>query len=282
LIAVLTTSNILSSEIIILLTFSMALPLRAGLLSVSPAAFAGVGAYAYALCTTHWTMNSSEAILVSVLVCAAGSAFISLPLSRIRGVYTSVATLALVVVCTSIESSLSITGGSLGLYGIPYSDMRWTLAIAILVVMVGFIWLDYGKFGRHMDLLAGDRVLAEIQGVSAVRMRVETLVISSAIAGFAGAMQAHSFYVVTPNEFDFFFGIQLTAYAVVGGPNYWFGPLASGVLFSILAITLVGLPILGQVITGLVMVLVIVLYPEGIGGVMRRQLRRRVKVPRVS
>lgn len=269
-------SDITNAEILVLLTYAMALPLRGGLLSVSPAAFAGLGAYTFAVATTRWEMSSSEAVLLAVGLALLGSTVLALPLSRIRGIYTSVATLALVVVFTSLESSLELTGKSLGIYGIPFGNMRVVLMVAVIVVVAAFFWMDYSSFGRKIDLVAGDPILAEISGMSVARTRMGLLVASSVVASFAGAMQAHSFFVVGPSEYSFFFGIQLTAYAVFGGTSFFVGPLIGGVFFSILTVALRGFPVLSEFITGLIMAAVMVMYPEGISGLIRRRLRLRI------
>ncbi len=271
-----TSGEITNAEILVLLTYAMALPLRGGLLSVSPAAFAGLGAYAFAVGTTHFGMAPSEAILLAVGLSLLGSAVLALPLSRIRGIYTSVATLALVVVFTSLESSLKLTGQTLGIYGIPFADMRILLMVAIIIVAGTFLWLDCSSLGRKVDLVAGDTVLAEISGMSVARTRMALLVTSSVVASFAGAIQAHSFFVVTPSQYSFFFGIQLTAYAVFGGTSFFVGPLIGGVFFSVLTVVLRGLPVLSELITGLIMAAVMVMYPEGISGLLRKSLRLRI------
>jgi branched-chain amino acid transport system permease protein len=260
------------------MSYAVALPMRVGLLSIAPVGFAGVAAYATGLLVLerHWSFV--EAATVAVILCAVGSLALAIPLGRIKGLYTSIATLAFLVVCTSLENSLTITGGPFGLVGIPHVDLRWPLVACIGVAMLFCYWLDHSRVGRTLDLIGDDPILAATLGVRIGSFRAAAIVVSGVIAAVAGAAYSASFYVVDPSAFNFYASIIIVAFAVVGGGSFWAGPLFGTLLLGSLAVFLRSLTDWEQIIAGLTMVGTIVLYPDGIGGALRRSLRYRRKV----
>ena len=259
--------------ITVVLAYSMALPLRAGLFSVAPAAFAAIGAYTCALFMLDLHTNFAVATLVAVGGCMAIGALLCLPLARVTGLYTAIATLAVLVVTEGIISSLAITGGSTGLIEIPQGDTRPFLIGLIIAILITWIWLDYSQIGRRFDAAGTDPVLASVRGINVGLTRAVALVVSEGLAAAAGAAYAHTFYVLTPEAFGFSFAIEIAAVAVVGGATYSLGPLFGGLLLGFVNIAMTGYANWGIAINGLVMVVVIVLYPEGIAGPLRRLLR---------
>ena len=257
----------------VLLTYAMAVPLRTGLLSVAPVAFAGIGAYTFAVLTVRLHWQDLPGTVAAVAVGALLSLVFALPLRRIRGLYTGVATLAFVIIASGIFSSLDFFGASGGIYGIPSSDLRLVLlAIVILIVGIAF-WFDHSSVGRRLDTVRYDPILAGALGTDARNVRYWALVASGVIASYAGAAYANSFYFISPDTFAFVLVLQLTAYAIVGGSVHWAGPLLGAVGLSYISIALRSDAYYGLIVFGALMVLVLVLYPAGIAGALRRAFR---------
>ncbi len=278
---VLTPADVTHVLILCLLTYSMAATLRVGLFSIAPAGFAGIGAYVAGLLMvkSHWPF--AAALPAAALVCALGGALLSIPLARISGIYTSIATLAFVVVATGVENTLPITGGSLGLIGIRHLDLRWPLAATLAAVLGIAYWLEGSSLGRRLDVTGEDPVLATVLGIRIGLLRSLAIVASALIAGWAGAIYAASFYVVTPADFNFFFAITIAAYTVVGGVTFWCGPLLGSLFLGYLNVQLRDLANWGQVVTGAAMVVTIVLAPDGLAGPLRKRFRARLGSPAV-
>jgi branched-chain amino acid transport system permease protein len=275
---VVTEGDVVNLLFLVLMTYSLALPLRMGLLSIAPVGFAGLSAYATGLLQLKLHWGFPTAAIGAVLFCAAISALLAVPLGRIRGLYTSIATLAFLVICTSLENSLAITGGPFGLVGVPHIDLRWPAVAGVILVLAGFYWLDHSRVGRTLDLIGHDAILASTLGARIGTYRAVTIIVSGVMAAAAGSVYAASFYVVDPSAFNFYASITMVAFAVVGGSSFWAGPLLGTLLLGSLAVFLRGLTDWEQIIAGLTMVATIVLYPDGIGGALRRGLRFRRKV----
>jgi branched-chain amino acid transport system permease protein len=265
--------------IVALLTYSMAISLRAGLFSIAPVAFAGLGAYAFAILTVRHGWGIAAALSAAVLLTGVAGALLAFPLGRIRGVYTSIATLAFVVVLSSLENSLGITGGALGFPGIPRGDVRLAAVIGLLVVLAGFYYLDHSSVGRRLDTTAHDPVVARTLGVRVPWLRFGTLVLSALIAGYAGVLYAHEFNYIEPTNFTFYFAISIAANTVFGGHTHWLGPLIGAVILGVLSIWLRPYAGWSDVVSGLTLALTLVVQPAGIAGLLRRSFRHRLWRP---
>jgi branched-chain amino acid transport system permease protein len=272
---VIVSSDVAYLLITALLAYSMSISLRVGLFSIAPAGFAGLGAYVFGLCTVNEHWSSVPAAVAAVVACLLAGAILAQPLGRIRGVYTSIATLAFVVVMTDLESSLGVTGGSLGLVGIPYGDVRLAGLIGIIVVAALFYYLDHSFAGRRLDVIRHDPVVARTLGSNVALARFWTLVVSAGIAGFAGVLYAREYNFIAPTDFSFTFAIAIAASAVFGGYTHWLGPLVGSFALGLLGIYL--RPYLGwsDLISGLLLAWLMVWQPMGLGGVFRHLLRYR-------
>lgn len=263
-------------ETAILLSYATALNLRVGLFSVAPAAFAGVGAYGFGILTTAHDVSTSVGLVYALLMGALGGLLLALLIVRVRGVYAAVVTIALVVMLSSLEASLSITGGSIGYPGIPFADTSTMLAIAIAVVVIINIVIDRSQWGRGLDLVGRDALLAESVGVSSFKVRLFAVIASSALAAFAGAAQAHSIGYIAPTDFSFNLVILITAYAVAGGVYHWFGPLVGAGVLALLNTSIFNLGTWADVIIGGILAITVILLPDGASSVLRRLLRPRM------
>jgi branched-chain amino acid transport system permease protein len=267
--------------ITVVLAYAMALPLRTGLFSVAPAAFAAIGGYASALFMIKGGMSFIPATALAVLGCALVGAVLTIPLGRITGLYTAIATLAVLVVTEGVISSMGITGGQNGLIGIPHGDPRWLLVLLIVASAAGWIWLDRSQAGRRLDAVGEDPILAAARGIDVARVRAIALIVSAATAGAAGACYGQAFFVLTPGIFGFAFAIQIASVTVVGGATHWAGPLAGGLLIGLVNQLMSSYANWGLAIDGAIMVLVIVLFPSGLAGPLRRTFRgRHLRPPR--
>jgi ABC-type branched-subunit amino acid transport system ATPase component/ABC-type branched-subunit amino acid transport system permease subunit len=266
----LTQADVITVLIDIMLTYAISLTLRVGLLSIAPVAFQGVGAYGFALLTTKARLDVSTSIVLATGISLVGAILLSVPLGRVKGLYASIATLAVVVIATGIESGFSVFGGSLGLAPVPYGDVRLPLLILVVLTAAGWFWLDRSELGRRLDTVRMDTTLAATASINVGRTRSTALIVSNTLAGLVGAFWAHSFYFVSPDSFDFFAAVQISVFAIVAGSTYWAGPLIAG--GGLALITAYGSNYANQtaIATGVLMVIVLVLWPEGLAGGLRR------------
>ncbi len=230
---------------VILLSITVATGLG-GMLSLCPAAFAAIGAFATAQLVEATGMTVIGAMIIAGLVSATAGAALALPVVRLGAVYLALATLAFALMFESILVPLSwVSGGSVPLSvprpligSIDMADDRWFLLFA--ATCLGLIaWvvvrLREGTMGRFLQALYTSRDAAESIGVSATRPRVMAFAVSAGIAGFGGGLLAS--YAGQANyqaSFVYLVGLVWVALVVSTGARSVLAAIISGMVFFLL------------------------------------------------
>lgn len=218
-----------------------------GLISVAHAAFFGMGAYVAGLLTLHFSVG----LPVEILTVAAASTFVALavavPSIKFHDDYFILATFALQVIVFSLMNNLvQVTGGPMGLPGIPAStilrvDLSSPWANFILTaVILGFSLLlsrniANAPFGRVLRAIREDEVLAQSLGKNVVCHKLQVFALAGILAGIAGALYAHFVTFVDPSSFTVDESIFFLSMVILGGSGSPIGPVVGAAL-------LVGLP----------------------------------------
>ncbi|MDA8393268.1 MAG: branched-chain amino acid ABC transporter permease [Actinomycetota bacterium] len=244
--------------------------------------FFGVGAYASSLAI----LDTGVPAPVGVVVGAAGAVLLGLllsPLLRLSGAYFAIATLAAALAVESVISNPSLAGITKGPYGIDLGSVYNARADYVAgLVMVGLsmavvVYLRRSRFGLALRAIRNDPVSAAAAGVDVVKERMLAWLISSALAGAAGAVFAWGVSVFYPTAV---FGISTSVFAIVfalfGGVGTAWGPLVgTAVLFGLYQAIGVSDPQYAQGIYGLLIVALVLFVPGGLAGVARSIRRRR-------
>lgn len=281
-----------------------------GQLSLGQAALMAAGAYSYALSANAMSDAGAEGPLLLVLPLLAaviGAALLGLVIGlaagRLHGPYLAGFTMALVVALPAVTSTFSsVLGGDQGLWitvekrptalrGTVSNEawQAWLAVICAVLVLTLLANLLHGRFGRELRAVRDNPVAAALAGINPARTKVTAFVASSAAAGMGGGLLAYTTQSASPGAYSLVFSLFLLMAAVVGG----IGSLAGAVWGAALLVALphlistatarLALPAelaqrldgnLSVAIFGLVLVLVILLAPQGIQGLLLK-LRRR-------
>ncbi len=258
----------------------------AGYVNFGTPAFFALGAY-----TAVWLILTLRAPL-PVLIVAGGlvSALLGLGIGyltlRLRGVFFSIATLALAVVLQTIIINWEFVGGSRGLSvirppGPPFGSYVIFLFTVMLALAVGAVttarFIERSWIGRGLAALRDDEDAAECMGVPTLRLKLFATTVSGFLLGVAGAPFPYYVTFVEPNSaFALDYAVNALAMPMIGGTTSWIGPVLGAVLLGSaqqLAIVTISSE-MNLFIVGVVLVAFVVLAPEGILGLTRR-LRRR-------
>lgn len=259
-----------------LLAMSQYVVLRAGVFSLGTAGFAALGAYGTALLITKAGWPPVAAILAGTLLGTIASALLALPLSRLRGVFQAVATLALVqIVLSANQNWVSLTNGALGVNGIP--KVASTPILLAIVVVVVFLLVAMGRYsiGRAWDVIREDETVAVSLGISVPYYHRIAFIISGALAGLGGALQATSSYAITPNEFGFSMLVAALTMVVLGGRTTVWGALVGAAILTSLPELFRVFADYRNVVQGILLMLVIVYLPRGVADTVMGRLRDR-------
>ena len=254
----------------------------AGYVNFGTPAFFALGAYT-AVCLIL-TVRAP----LPVLIVAGGlvSALLGLGIGyltlRLRGVFFSIATLALAVVLQTVIINWEFVGGSRGLSVIrpagppfgSYVTFLFTVMLALAVVaVITARFIERSWIGRGLAALRDDEDAAECMGVPTLRLKLFATTVSGFLLGVAGAPFPYYVTFIEPNSaFALDYAVNALAMPMIGGTTSWVGPVIGAVLLGT-AQQLATVTISSEMnlfIVGVVLVAFVVLAPEGILGLVRR------------
>lgn len=208
-----------------LLVISVHLTLRAGIFSLATMGFAGLGGYSTAILVTKEGWPDWAGIAAATIVAVLVAALFAAPILRLRGIYLALGSLALSEVIVILITNLDITNKALGFVGIPRIVTTNQLLLLLVVLFVLLQLESRSHFGRAIVAVRLDERTAAGLGVNVRHLRFNAFVASAALAGLAGALEAHRTGVISPEQYGFATLIPLFTYALIGGNGHWFGPV---------------------------------------------------------
>jgi branched-chain amino acid transport system permease protein len=248
-----------------LLALSIWLTLACGMLALANAAFMSIGAYTAAILTMNYDAPFPLALLGGMAAPAVVAAIIGLPTIRLSGVYLAMATLAFgEVVRIAVLNMDTLTGGALGLNGIPQLTQWWHVLLAVVLVVLVLWRIRASRIGRAFDAIRGDETAAGLMGIDVRATKMWAFVLGGAIAGLAGGLNAHLTFFIGPNEFGFDRGVEILTMAILGGIGGLPGPLLGSAIITLLPEALRGFSDFRLVANGLILVLIVLFLPQGI------------------
>jgi branched-chain amino acid transport system permease protein len=231
--------------IFIILTLGLNLLLGlAGVLDLGYAMSFAIGGYAAALLTRH-PARPVDFVLVLVISSGLAALFGALKgglATRLRGDYLAVATLALGLMTQQvIVNARRLTGGAGGLSGLPPPHL-FGLRLAspltqyyLVLLLMGLAALAsqrlmHSRTGRAWFSASEDEMAAASFGVDTGRYRLLAFVLSSAMAGMAGALYASTIGYIDPDIAAFHVSSLMLAMVILGGAGSVSGALLGTIL----------------------------------------------------
>ncbi len=253
-----------------MLALSIYITLACGQLSLGNAAFMGIGAYTAALLTMKMQVPFALALAAGGLLPAAVALAIGIPTLRLSGVYLAMATLGFGEVVRVVFLNLAITGGSLGLNGVPLKTEFWHLLFILGGLIYFFVKLKNSRFGRALEAINEDEIAAAVLGIRTTFFKVGAFVVGAFIAGIAGGLNAHFTFFVSPREYGFEFAVDILTFAILGGTGTFWGPLLGSTILTLLPELLRFLGPYRLALNGLILLLVVLYLPNGIVSFKRK------------
>ena len=265
-----------------MLALSIYLTLSCGLLSLANAAFMGIGAYAAALISLQTGLPFPLALLAAGVLPALVALIIGIPTLRLSGVYLAMATLGFGEVVRVIILNLSITGGPMGINGIPQKTEFWHIVLLLGLTLFVLARMRRSKIGRAFEAIKADEVAARLMGINVAAYKLLAFVAGAAIAGIAGGLNAHYTFTIGPGNYAFENAVDILTMAVFGGTSNLIGPTIGATILTLLPEVLRQFKDFRLAFNGLILIVVILYLPKGIWDPQRlRSLlqRRKRKVP---
>lgn len=256
----------------------------AGVFNWAHVAIFAIGAYTAGILSSKYGVSPWLCIPAAAVVAMVAGAFVCLPVLRVKGIYVALVTFAFAELCNLfVLAESKFTGGSYGLVFIPsikiggYSFMQsgqiayYYLALAVFVASTAFLlWVVRTRFGLSIVALRDYEEYAVSRGVPLARQRLMTFVVSSLFTGVTGAIYAFYLSVVSPDLFGFAILATLLAMVLVGGLGTIWGPIVGAFAMTLLTQSTTSLGPWSYLIIAALTIAVMLFYPDGIIGLLRR------------
>jgi len=258
-----------------------------GYVNFGTAAFFALGAY-----TSLVLIKALSAPLPVLLLCAGvvggllglGLGYLTL---RLKGVFFSIATLAITVVLQTMVVNWEYVGGSRGLSVVRparalffgnYVEFLFAVMLLMAVAAVAVAWwIEHSWVGRGLAAIRDNEEAAECMGVPTLRLKVLATTVSGVLMGIAGAPFPYYLTFLEPGSaFHLDYAAYSLAMPMVGGTTTWVGPVIGAILLGtaqqVATVTISSA--LNLLIVGVVLVGFVILAPEGLVGLARRLTTR--------
>lgn len=259
-----------------------------GLLSVTQAAFYGIGAYVTAILLTSTGMNFFLALICGMAITAVMSFLIGFVLSKFKDDYYALGSFGFNIIIYSIFLNWqSLTRGPLGIPGIPrpslfgftFSDNISFLLLSIVLALIVYGICHYvtkSSFGRVLKGIREDEQAISVFGYHTLWYKLAIFVVSAMLASIAGSLFASYITFIDPSTFTLNESIFLLAIVILGGLANNKGAVLGAACLILLPeiLRFVGFPSdiaaqMRQVTYGIILILLMLYRPQGLVGEYR-------------
>lgn len=241
------------------------------------AAYYGLGAYTSALVVQHFGISPYLAMLAGMIMSALLGFFTGALTMRLRGLYVAIMAWFMALALGSIALvAVKLTRGSMGLFVSPIFEGRSVLPyFYVLLVMTVIIFIAIrsvlsSRIGLAFRAIGLDEDFARASGVNPTFLKMIAFIISCGFAGWLGAFYAHFIGILTPDIMGTQHTVEVLAINVIGGRGSLWGPLIAAFLIIPTFEYLKSLMEIRLIIYGLMLVLVVTLYPAGLAGLVEK------------
>ncbi len=255
----------------------------AGQISMSHAAFFGIGAYTTGILSARFGWSPWAGLLAAVVMSGACALVVGLPSLRLRGHYLAMATLGFNAIVSVVFVELyGLTGGPEGLSNVPglgiagykIADPRlffliaWIMALGVMLVILNTL---HSRVGRGMRALASSELAAASLGVNVFRYKLFAFVLTACMASMAGWLYVHFNNFCSPETFNIFASVLLVVMVALGGWGRFWGPLWGALILTAVPELLRVFESVEILVFGVAMVVVLLFFPKGIAGALARR-----------
>lgn len=259
----------------------------AGQKSFGQGAILGLGAYGFAIAFGLHGWSLILAALVGIAAATVGGLLFALPALRVQGFHLGFVTMSAAIVFPQLLNQMAwltrgINGISVNLPMLaqkPVFGLSWLTILLTLVPIAALVFhyvLRNSRLGRRMRIASESPEAARSLGISPGIMRALAFVIASAITGLCGVLLVPAVSFLSPQgflidlSFIFFFAV------VVGGRGQLLGPIVGiWVIFILPSVLLVQLVEWKPLVYGVLTLLAVLAFPDGIIGTIEAWRRKR-------
>jgi len=204
---------------------------------------------------------------------------------RLRGVFFSIATLALAVVVQTLITNWDFVGGARGAYvlrprtapliGGGYIEYLFLIMLGLCVIALATARaIERSSLGFGFAAIRDDEAAAEASGVPTLKLKLIATGLSGGFMGMAGApLPFYVTYLDPSSGFSLNYAVNAIAMPLIGGTSSWLGPVVGAILVGglqeYLRVTISSA--VNVLVAGVLMVVFVIIAPQGIVGLFKRK-----------
>lgn len=204
---------------------------------------------------------------------------------RLRGVFFSIATLALAVVVQTLITNWDFVGGARGAYvlrprtapliGGGYIEYLFLIMLGLCVIALATARaIERSSLGFGFAAIRDDEAAAEASGVPTLKLKLIATGLSGGFMGMAGApLPFYVTYLDPSSGFSLNYAVNAIAMPLIGGTSSWLGPVVGAILVGglqeYLRVTISSA--INVLVAGVLMVVFVIIAPQGIVGLFKRK-----------
>jgi ABC-type branched-subunit amino acid transport system ATPase component/ABC-type branched-subunit amino acid transport system permease subunit len=252
-----------------------------GQMSLGQAGFYAIGAYGSALLTAKLGWPIAAGMLAGIFLAGLAGCLVGLVALRTRGLYLAMATLAFGFM-TEIAAQrwVDLTGGTMGVYGVPALDFGsstmgktyflWVVGAVYLAVQIASDYVMSSRIRRKLLALKENESAARTTGINVPVWRTSVFAVSSLAAGTAGTFFTHQNAYINSDAFTLGLTLTMLIATVIGGLGSSYGPLLGTLITLMIAELIASLYDISFLVNGLILLSVLLLFPQGAIGLVQK------------
>jgi branched-chain amino acid transport system permease protein len=253
-----------------------------GMASFGHAAYFGIGAYGAALLAKWASASMLPGLAVAPLAAGLAGIVFGFFCVRLSGVYAAMLTLAFAQIAWSVAFQwVEVTGGDNGVLGVwpdPWADKLRFYYLALALCLGGTLLLRrviHSPFGYALRAQRDNALRAEAIGINGFGLRWAGFTLAAAMAGIAGGLFAYAKGSVFPTALDISRSVDALLMVLLGGVQTLSGPIVGALAFTGLQEELVKFTDFWRLVLGLVILLLVLAFPQGLAGAARQAWEAR-------
>ena len=263
-----------------------------GQLSLGHMGFYAIGGYGSAILATTagWPLWAS--IPAGLVAAGIAGALVGVVALRARSHYLAMATLAFgYIVEILAQRWTGLTGGTMGLYGVPQLDFGsfrmggiyffWLVAGTLLVLQIVNDFVMQSSWGRNLRAMKESESFAAVVGLNVSLWRFGTFLASAVLAGLAGIFFVHQNGYVSSDAFNLSQSLFFLIAVVIGGLGHPYAAIAGTTILILIGQFTAVLYDYALLLYGGILLLVMLVYPGGAAGLLS-SLWQRIRPPALA
>jgi branched-chain amino acid transport system permease protein len=253
----------------------------AGYVNFGTNAFFGLGVYTAVALFKAFDAPLAVQIAAALAVGMLLGFTVGLLTLRMRGIYFSIATIALAIIIETSVMNWRFVGGAAGIQlqrppvMAPFDSyvkmLFFVQGLLVVVAVATARYIQGSWIGRGLQALRDDELAADCTGVPTLRLKLLACVISGGLISAAGAPAGMYLQYADPTSaFNLNYSVTVLAMSLIGGTAHWIGPVLGaivlGVTQQLLAVTISSE--VNVLVLGIMLVLFVVGAPKGIIGLV--------------